>query len=553
MNDQNNKVKAPFTDIQINTTDTGFYEGYSIPIALISKIGVVLLVIWALVWSDNAATILSALNANILYYFNSFYTIATGAFLFFILAIAIIPSTGNRRLGRDDEKPEFSTFSWFSMLFGAGLGVGLMVFATAEPLGLWGSNPILVQGLAKANTEGALPSAYEYAFLHYGFHAWSIYLVTGISIGYYAYRRGVPLTIRSTLSPIFGKYINGSLGHFVDILAVLATVLGIAVTIGFGVSQFVDGISAILPMDWLMSAGSDGKLSPSKTGLMVALIILMGLSILSAASGVGRGVKYLSNLNLVLSAILLLSFLIFGAFVFSMKMYGIGMLEYIKHIFQTSFVAYDTNTALGKWQSGWTTFYWAWWISWSPFVGMFIARISRGRTIRSIVLGAMVAPALIVFLWLTALGGTSINLELTNIANGAIIGANNSAKLFTTMSFMFHGPWLYAITAMAVVLILTFLVTSADSGILVLNTIMSGGNVDTGIKHRIIWGVIITAVIAALLVVGNNAGGNAGMNTLKSAMIIGALPFAILMALMCISLTKALIFDHKRDKYGTTE
>lgn len=544
----NQKVKAPFTDIDIKTADEGFYEGYSLPIALISKIFMVALVIWALVAPGNADKILGELNGGILAYFNSFYTIATGFFLFFLIAIAIYPKTGSKRLGHDGDKPEFSTFSWFAMMFGAGLGVGLMVFSIAEPVYLWGSNPDTVRGVTQANTEAGLGSTYEYTFLHYGFHAWAIYLVTAICMGYYAYRRDVPLTVRSALTPIFGKAINGIVGDIVDILAVVATVLGIAVTIGFGVSQLVDGAYSIMPsMDWLMKAEDDGSLNPSTKGLIVALFIIMAASTISAVSGVGKGVKYLSNLNLVLSAILLGSFIIFGSAGFALKMYGLGLVEYLSGIFETSFVPHSTETELGKWQSGWTTFYWAWWIAFSPFVGLFLARISKGRTIREIIIGAMIAPALVCFLWMTMLGGTAIDLELSGVAKGAISGENATNMLFATLGFMFEGGTLYAITVMCVILVMTYLVTSADSGVLVLNTIMSGGNVESGIKHRIIWGVIITAIIGSLLIAGG------GMEALKKAMIIGALPFAIIMVLMCISLAKALFLDHKRDTHGVIE
>lgn len=539
-------MNEPFRDVDVSVSEKGFYQGYNISIALISKIAMALLVVWAAVWSASAGPILSSINSAVLDKFNGLYIISVGIFFFFMLIIAIIPNSGKRRLGVGDEKPEFSTFSWFAMMFGAGLGVGLMVFATAEPLGLWGSNPEIVRGNVIANTPEALGSAFQYTFLHYGFHAWGLYVATGLSMAYFAYRRNMPLTIRTALTPILGKAANGPIGSFVDILAVVATILGISVTIGFGVSQFVNGVYSVAPnMTWLMTADADGVLNPSTAGLMAALIIIMVLSTISAVSGVGRGVKYLSNLNLVMSFILLASFIIFGSFTFSMKMYGLGLVEYFSNFMEMSFVPHSTETAVGKWQSGWTTFYWAWWIAFAPFVGLFLARISRGRTIREFVIGAVFAPAFVCFLWMTVLGGTSIDLELSGIANGTILEASNTAKLFETMSYMFSGPALYALTVMCVVLVLTFLVTSADSGVLVLNTIMAGGNVDTDIKHRIIWGIIITAVIAVLLIAGGG-----GLGALQNAMIIGALPFCIILLLMCASLAGALIHDSKREASG---
>ncbi len=601
-------IKPPFTDLEIRKSPSGFYEGYSLPIALISKFTMAMLVIWALFWPVNANGVLGSVNWTLLEGFNGFYIVIVGLFAVFLAILAILPQTGRRLMGTPGEKPEFSNFSWFSMMFGAGLGVGLMVFATAEPLGLWGSNPLTVSGEVAANSPEGLTGAYRYTFLHYGFHAWSIYVVTGLSLAYYAYTRNMPLTIRSALTPLFGKYVNGLFGHIVDILGVVATILGVSVTIGFGVSQFVDGVYAITGADWMMDMTGDAP-KPGTVGLIAALIVIMGMSIISAVSGVGRGVKYLSNLNLVLSLILLLTFVFFGSFLFALTTYGTALVDYLLHFLSLSFGAFGplstadfaaslpaeaaplasdlfagATNAWGSlagfqsgltgaaaelpaevqvavyeagtpgrqfgWQAGWTTFYWAWWIAFSPFVGLFLARISKGRTVREFILGCVIAPALVCFAWMTILGGTAIDLELTGGAGGTIIGASNTAKLFVTLGHMMSGPFLSAITIMCVVLIMTFLVTSADSGILVMNTIMSGGEQHAGVKHRIVWGVILTLVIGTLLVAGKTNGGADPMEALKSAMIIGALPFTMVMGLMCVSLSKALYRDGMRDKHA---
>lgn len=602
-------IEPPFTDLDIKKAESGFYEGNSLPIALVSKCIMVALVLWALLSPDTANKMLGAWNSSLLVGFNTFYIIATGGFAFFLLVLALIPSVGKRRLGVDNEKPEFSNFSWFSMMFGAGLGVGLMVYATAEPMGLWGSNPVILEGGATANTADALTSAYRYTFLHYGFHAWAIYVVTGLSLAYYAYSRNMPLTIRAALTPLFGRLMNGFLGHVVDILGVVATILGVSVTIGFGVSQLIDGIYAITDMSWLMDLSGETP-TPSTVGLISGLLMIMVMSIISAVSGVGRGVKYLSNLNLVLSLILLGTFVVFGSFGFAMSTYGAAFIDYLAHFVQLSFGAFspmaevdfvaalpdavkalpaadvnalysgatnawgslsgfqgalpeafsalDNSEALSAtiyevgaegrqfgWQSGWTTFYWAWWIAFSPFVGLFLARISRGRTVREFIIGCVFAPAMVCFAWMTILGASAIDMEINGTADGAIIAASTTNKLFATLQVMLAGneSLLSGITIMSVVLILTFLVTSADSGILVMNTIMSGGEQETGIKHRIVWGIVMTAVIGTLLVAGGG-----GLGALKNAMIIGALPFTMVMVLMCISLAKALYRDGLRDK-----
>jgi choline-glycine betaine transporter len=353
--------------------------------------------------------------------------------------------------------------------------------------------------------------------LHYGFHAWAIYVVTGLSLAYYAYTRDMPLTIRSALTPLLGRFVNGFIGHLVDVLGVVATILGVSVTIGFGVSQFVDGVYAITGAGWLMDMAGDVP-KPGTVGLIAGLVCIMGLSIISAVSGVGRGVKYLSNLNLVLSLILLFTFVLFGSFAFAMTTYATAFVDYLLHFVSLSFGAYGTQSpeafvmalpeaakpladeliggatnawgsydgfksglegaaaaldeatltavyAAGEperqfgWQAGWTTFYWAWWIAFSPFVGLFLARISRGRTVREFILGCVFAPAMVCFAWMTILGATAIDMELTGGANGAIIGASNTNKLFVTLGQMIEGGLLSALTVMCVVLIMTFLVT----------------------------------------------------------------------------------------------
>jgi choline-glycine betaine transporter len=566
-------------------------------------------VIWALAFPLNANNWLSVVNGTLLQYFNAFYVTVAGAFLMFCISLAVIPAAGRRKLGQPEDTPEFSNFSWFSMMFGAGLGVGLMVYATAEPLGLWASNPVLLEEGVAPNSEQAVRSAMRYTFLHYGFNAWAIYVVTGLCLAYYAYTRNMPLTVRSALTPILGSAANGPVGHIVDILGVVATILGVSVTIGFGVSQLVEGVYAVTDLAWLVEVtGSAGEPPrPSTVGLVCALLLIMTLSILSAVSGVGRGIKYLSNMNLVLSGVLLLVFIVFGSFAFAMSEYVNSLADYMVHLLPMSFQAYlplapeafeaslpaalsglsadevdalyaagtdaygsfeafeealpdgFAGTALAaqtyeeasrgrlfNWQSGWTTFYWAWWIAFSPFVGLFLARISRGRTVREFIFGCVIAPALVCFAWMTILGSTAIDLELSGAAQGSIIEASTTNKLFASLETMLSGGLLYGITVMCVTLILTFLVTSADSGILVMNTIMSGGAIETDIKHRIIWGLILTFVIGALIMAGNSGAAANPLEALRNAMIIGALPFAVVMVLMCVALTLALVHDHRQ-------
>ncbi|NHI01666.1 BCCT family transporter [Oceanimonas sp. MB9] len=542
------KVKDLFDGIKIKVNTNGFYQGYSMPVSVISKFVMSSLLIWALIWPQSANESLGITNTLLLGWFNEFYILTVGGFAFFLLLIAFIPVTGKRILGKQSEKPEFSTISWFSMMFGAGLGVGLMVYSTAEPVGLWGSNPAIVAGEVEPYSADALTSSFRYAFTHFGFHMWAIYVVVGLTLAYLSYSRGLPLTIRTALTPLFGRRMNGMLGHVFDIMGMVATILGISVTIGFGVSQFVDGMYAITDMAWLVKVTDGQAPQPSIVGLLTALFLIMSLSIISAVSGVGKGIKYLSNLNLVLSMGLLLTFVIFGSFLFATTTYASALGDYLLHLVEVSFSAYPTDTPLGDWQKGWTTFYWAWQIAFAPFVGLFLARISRGRSLREFVLGAMIAPALFCFVWLVVVGGTAIDAELSGLANGAIINASVTNMLFENLRVLLgNGLFLNLMTIMCLVLIVTFLVTSSDSGILVLNTISSGGNVHASVRHRVLWGVLLTLLIASLLIAGSESGTDP-RKAIQNAMVIGALPFNVVMVMMCLSLGKVLFIDCKSSK-----
>lgn len=503
-----------------------------------SKILLSALVLWAALLPDSALVVLSNISSTLLKIFNIYYVYVVTIFLIFCIVIAIIPVVGKRKLGKEDEHPEFSNFSWFAMMFGSGMGIGLMVFSTAEPLWHFGENPEIISGQIEPHSHHAIQSAFRYSFLHYGLHPWGIYVVTGLCMAYFAHRYHLPLTIRSTLAPLLGKRLNGYAGHLLDITAIIATLLGIAVTIGYGINQLVAGFNEIAGLD--KTAPSETNSGPDDTvsALLLALFLVMLLSIISAATGIGRGIKVLSNLNLGLSCLLLVVFLIFGPLFFTLKLYGSALVDYLLALPAISVEVFELETTHGNWQEQGTILYWAWWIAFAPFVGLFLARISKGRTIREFVLGAMLAPAAMCFVWITLLGGTAVHLELSGTADGHIIQAGTSAQLFETLNILLSGGMLQATSLLTVVLILTFLVTSADSGVLVLNTIMTGGNYYAGLKHKIIWGLILSAVIAALLVTGDGS-----MEALQKAMIIGALPFSMVMILMCVAFLKDVVYQ----------
>ena len=544
-------IEPPLTDLPIKTADNGFYRGFSVNVTVISKIIISLLVVWCIVWPSEAGTILGAWNTAILASFAAWYIWVVAAFVLVCLGLAIWPTAGRMNLGVAGETPEFSNFSWFSMMFGAGIGVGMLTWAVAEPVAHFQNNPSVILGDTTALDQNNVRTAYVWSYLHWGLGAWACYAIAGLSLAFFSYRRGLPLTIRSALTPLFGKALSGTLGHIIDIVAVVATILGVAQTLGFGVEQFVAGLTRI-GIGGL--AAEDG--SATTIGIIVALAVIMGASTLSALSGVGKGIKWLSNINMVLSIVLLGFFIIFGATFFGASAFFIGIWDYLVALPGLSFNVYSSDGVEGsesflltQWQGWWPVFYWAWWIAFAPFVGLFLARISRGRTIREFVLGAMIVPSLMCFVWFAWAGGTAIDLELNGDANGVILDAANGDKIFAMTEFMLAPiaeVLAWGMAVMIVVLLMTFLVTSADSAVLIVNTINAAG--DEGPKarpHILFWGAALALVVGGLLISG-------GTSAIQTAMVIGALPFSVVMALMCVALIKAIFNDGRREAAGVS-
>ncbi|HIG39468.1 MAG: BCCT family transporter [bacterium] len=534
-------------ELEIVKSEGGFYDGFNKIVTIGSKLVVSALVIWAAFFSEQAAVVLGDIKNWSFASFGPWYIYVSAFYLFVCLILAIYPKTGSVRLGKEQELPEFSRFSWVSMMFGAGIGIGMLTFATAEPISHFVSNPDTIRGLTESKTQSNVISAFKWSFLHWGFVAWGCYSLCGMALAFFSYKYDLPLTIRSSLAPLFGRYLEGGLGHVIDITAVIATILGVAVSIGLGVSQFAAGVFEVSGMSWLVNESG----TPSTAGMLAALAIIMSASTLSAISGVGKGIKWLSNLNMVLSFAMLAFFLIFGASTVALHSLAFGLWEYVITLPVTvlTYWAPDSTepaASLYQWQSlSWTVFYWAWWIAFAPFVGLFLARISRGRTIREYVIGALIVPSLLCFVWFTFVGGTAIELELNGAAGGSIISTSQESQLFATLKLILSGLPLTVMFVMVVVLLLTYLVTTADSAVLVINTINSGGDESQkGRFHIIIWGVALTLVISMLLLAG-------GMEAIRASMFVAALPFSLIMALMALSLIKVLIVDPLRT--GTKE
>lgn len=549
MNLFGNWYKPPLIDLPIRVSQSGFYQGFTKDVAITAKILVGALILWAIAFPDQAASVLGQMNSFILAGFNYWYVYVMAFFVILCFGLALWPRAGKLRLGHDDDRPEFSNFSWFSMMFGAGIGIGMLTFATAEPMYHFAKNPSTIMGLTEGSTAGNVREAYIWSFTHWGLAAWAAYAIVGLALGYFAYRRGLPLTIRSSLTPLFGKALSGPLGHAIDVVAVVATVLGVSQTLGFGVEQFISGLSRIGVGDWLYSTAADGTQSSSTMGIIVALLVIMGASTLSALSGVGKGIKWLSNINMGLSFFVLTFFLIFGSTVFGLTTLFVGMWDYLISIPGNIFTVWakdgtEVGDSLAGWQGGWTIFYWAWWIAFAPFVGVFLARISKGRTIREYVLGALIIPAIMCFVWFALVGGTAIDLELSGVAAGAIVDAGQADQLFAMLAVILSENLAYIMSVLVVILLLTYLVTSADSAVLIINTINAGG--DEGPKsrpHIMFWGAALALVVGGLIVAG-------GLSAIQTAMVIGALPFSLVMVLMGISLMKAIYNDVRREKHG---
>lgn len=539
--------KPPLMELPIKTAQGGFYDGFSKDVTVTAKILVGALIIWAVAFPDNAASVLGSLNSFLLANFAAWYIWVVAFFIIVCILLALVPSTGRLTLGLPEDKPEFSNFSWFSMMFGAGIGIGMLTFATAEPIYHFATNPDVIMGDAEGSTAENVRNAYRWSFLHWGIGAWACYALVGLSLAYFSYRRNLPLTIRSALVPLFGRSLSGTLGHVVDIVAVVATVLGVSQTLGFGVNQFVAGVHRIGFGDWLLN--DDG--SASTMAIIFALVVIMGASTLSALSGVGKGIKWLSNINMGLSFFLLAFFLIFGSTFFGLQALFVGIFDYLVSLPSMMFTVWRADgvedsvaTQLAGWQGGWSVFYWAWWIAFAPFVGVFLARISRGRTVREYVLGAIIIPSTMCFVWFAIVGGTAIDLTLNGEAGDAITGAGAESQLFAMLDVMLSSGLAWVMAVIVVILLLTYLVTSADSAVLIVNTINSGG--DEGPKgrpHILFWGAALALVVGALLVIG-------GLGAIQTAMVIGALPFSFVMLLMGFAVIKGIWRDAARERKG---
>ncbi|OUS74479.1 choline transporter [Pseudoalteromonas sp. A601] len=452
--------------------------------------------------------------------FGWFYMLSVAIFLVFIVSVAA-SSWGNIKLGPDHAQPQYSFAEWFAMLFSAGYGVALLYFGVAEPVLHYASPPS-----GAAETVDAAKQAMQIAFFHWGFHIWAIYGIVGLVLAYFAFRHGLPLSIRSALYPLIGDKIHGPIGHTVDVFAILGTLFGIATTLGLSVTQINAGLHYLWP-----------TIPVNTTVQIIAIALITTAATVSVVAGMDKGVKRLSILNMVL-AITLMTFVFFvGSSIHILESFLQNTGSYLSGIVERTFnlQAYSRS----DWIGNWTLFIFGWTIAWAPFVGMFIAKISRGRTIRQFVVGVMLVPTIFTFLWFSVFGDTALNLIMNEGFDTLIadVQANHAVALFQLFEAL---PWSFFISLLTVILIITFFVTSSDSGSLVIDSLASGGSLDTPAWQRVFWAVLEGTVASVLLLAG-------GLSALQTMTIASALPFAVIMLLATVGLWRALRIEGHRD------
>ncbi len=469
-----------------------------------------LFVILGVFFTEATEVLFDAVQSGIINNFGWFYILSVAFFLFFVVVLFFSP-WGSIKLGEDDSEPEYSYLSWFAMLFSAGMGIGLVFWSVAEPMFYFLDSPTAENQTAEAASE-----AMRLTFFHWGVHAWAIYIVVGLSLAYFSFRKGLPLSIRSAFHPLLGDRIHGPIGHVIDVLAIFGTVFGVATSLGLGVMQVAAGL------DYLLDLGMEDAI-----GLQLGLIAVITLVATgSVVAGLDKGIRRLSNFNMTVAVILVLFVFTVGPTVFILNNWVENTGNYLQSLVGATF--WIDAWGDGEWHGSWTLFYWGWWIAWSPFVGMFIARVSRGRTIREFIGGVLLVPAAFTTFWLTTFGNSGLLRQLSG--EGGFSGMAAEEMLFALL----QGFPLSAVTSiLAMIVIIAFFVTSSDSGSLVIDMLASGGNPDPPTIQRVFWALLEGLVAGVLLWAG-------GLGALQTAAIATGLPFAAVLVVMCISLLMAL-------------
>ena len=519
------------------------------PVFFISGMAIVLFVFYALALPDQASAVFSWLFSAVTKSFDWFFLGAANIFVLFCLFLIVSPY-GSVRLGGADAAPDYSYVGWFSMLFAAGMGIGLMFFGVSEPMSHFASSmggtsmgenglrsdwaPL---GAAGGDATEATRLGMAATIFHWGLHPWAIYAVVALALALFSYNKGLPLTLRSAFYPIFGERVWGWTGHVIDTLAVFATLFGLATSLGFGAEQAASGLTFLYGSGDAAEGtrsfigipyGNSEESGVENSSLLLVLLIsgITAVALISVVRGLDGGVKVLSEINMGLAALLLVFTLVVGGPVFLLTFFADSLWAYLQNLIPLSnpFGREDTN-----FMQGWTAFYWAWWISWSPFVGMFIARVSRGRSVREFLICVLLIPSLVCVLWMSVFGGTAIS-QVVNDGYTLAKDASLELKLFYMLDQL---PLATITSTIGIVLVVVFFVTSSDSGSLVIDTITAGGKVDAPVAQRVFWAIFEGAVAIVLLVGG-------GLAALQSAVISTGLPFTLVLLVMCWAIFRGL-------------
>ncbi|WP_200900381.1 BCCT family transporter [Rubrobacter aplysinae] len=493
------------------------------PVFYISVAISILFVIWGVLFTENLSGVFSAALSFLVTNFGWAYTVIITAFLAFLVFLGV-SRHGRVRLGGDDERPEFNRLSWFTMLFSAGIGLSFLFWGVAEPASHLGTTPY---GLQEPGTAEAANLSMQYTFFNWGLGAWGVYAVLALTIAYFKFRRNNNGMISAAFYPLIGDRVNGPIGKAIDILAIFAVLFGVATALGLGAQQLGGGLSSVFG-------------TPLNYPVQLTIILVLTVAFLiSAVTGLSRGIRYLSWINMSLAGLLTLFVFFAGPTLYLLGTFGGGIVSYVTGFIPMTLRA--SNFEATSWEQSWTLFYWAWWVSWAPFVGTFIARISRGRTIRDFIVGVVVVPTLASFGWFSIYGGTAMNLTRSGEADISGIAANNLPEsLFVTLNSLPLGT---IISVVALVLVSIFFVTSGDSATFVLGSMSTDGAMEPNIVVKVTWGVIIASFAAVLLLVG-------GLSALQTATIVAAAPFSLVMVLMGVSLYMMLSREAKEKSSG---
>ena len=489
------------------------------PVFIASAALIVGFILFGATFDDLANTVFTSVQGWLAGYFGWMMIILVNLLLVFTLFMAIGPF-GDVRLGQMDESPEYSLFSWTAMLFSAGIGIGLIYWGVAEPMYHYFAPPN-----AEPETIRAAQEAMAISFMHWGFHAWAIYAVVALALAYYHFRKGLPLAIRSALYPLIGDRIYGRWGDLVDVIAVFGTMFGIVTSLGLGATQVNAGLSELFGV-------------PNNVAVQIAIIAaITAMATLSVVAGLDGGIKRLSNINIVLTLLFLAFMVIVGPTLFILDSFVDNYGYYLSNLVQlgTWNEGWQGGNDAGNWQESWTIFYWAWWVSWAPFVGVFVARISRGRTVREFMLGVMLIPCSIMFFWFTAFGGTAISISLAG--DPALVDATRENYANTMFVLLDYFPFSGFTSLFATVLIVMWFVTSSDSGSFVIDMLTAGGDPNPPKVQRIFWAVAEGGVASVLLLAG-------GLGALQAAAVIAGFPFAVVLVLIAWGLLRALRWDN---------